>query len=398
MSSFSFLTKMSSVALFMKRLLIEWKFQSRVWGSILDWTVILYILIPGLVIFGYHYRSWWNEPPNWMQSVPFVFIAVISYLLAWRGQYRTFIHEADKVFLIKRLALFLGLKRISYVYSLFTTLLLYGVITFLFLPVLIQSYKLLNIQIFLFALLLTSIKWFIMGLKPKIMKIDGKVLRSLTRGFTFVIGSWMVQFLCIQILKTAYLLPVLACLLFTGIAFVLYMPSLFKVSTFEEEWLSEQKERQRLIGAIITIAPEVEKRSTSTRTKPWVLRKSKRIYKKRNPENGFKELFIKVFIRNANYWGGYLQIVSITSAALLLVPPLWIKVIIGVAFIFMLNSWLMSVWDQTIISYPLTKKYQERDEFFNARKKLVGTLTVLGILFVAFFYWIGSQLYFYFSI
>lgn len=124
----------------------------------------------------------------------------------------------------------------------------------------------------------------------------------------------------------------------------------------------------------------------STRTKPLIFKKSKRLFKNRIPVNAFLELFIKVFFRNPVYWSSFLQLVSATGAAVIFIPPYWLKGAVFIGFILMLHSWLSMIWDRVTISHPLTKKYGEQQAFFSARKKAIHLLLSLGVLMVLAFY------------
>jgi ABC-2 type transport system permease protein len=374
--------QISSLTLFSQRLWEEWKFQTRVIRSILDWTIIMYILVPWLVVFGFIYRSWWIEQPEWIEQIPSVLIIVLGYLAAWTGNYRTFIQEADKVFLVKHPFLYIAFKRISYGYSLFFQTLGIGFVTILFLPFFIHTYEYTFTQVALFFLLLTTLKWLVMAIKPKLTKIEGKFIRSVFRGLAFILGSWTIQFIYSYWILGSMILPILASILFAILAVALYAPALSKLSNFDEELANEQKERNKYMNSVLTLSPELEKVKVSNRKRPWLYRKSGRMFKNRSVENGFSELFLKVLIRNSTYWSGYLQIVSITIAALIIVPPVWIKVVVFIAFVVMLHSWLMSIWSQITISHPLTKKYRDSDAFFTARKRVLRVFVLLGILMV----------------
>lgn len=385
--------QISSYALFFQRLLGEWKFQTRVFRSILDWTVIVYILLPWLVVFSFIYRSWWVSQPEWIEQIPFVLIILLGYLATWTGNYRTFIQEADKVFLVKHPLLLIALKRLCYGYSLLFHSLGIGFVTLLFLPFFIYTYQYTYTQVFLFFLLLTTLKWLVMAIKLKIKKIEGKLVRVVSRGLLFILGSWTLQFIYSFWIQENMLLPTLACFLFTALAVSLYAPQLSKLSTFEEDLANEQSERNKYMNFVLTLSPEMEKVKVSSRKRPLFYRKSGRIFNRRSAENAFVELFIKVFIRNSTYWSGFLQIVSITIVALIILPPVWLKVVIFVAFIVMLHSWLMSIWRQITISHPLTKKYRDTDAFFTAQKKVLRTLVLVGFLMVILSTFIGHQLF-----
>ncbi len=56
--------------LFKRRLLEEWRFQYRVWRTVLDWTVILYLGIPALVFLWIQYRSGWGRADSLDRRCP----------------------------------------------------------------------------------------------------------------------------------------------------------------------------------------------------------------------------------------------------------------------------------------------------------------------------------------
>lgn len=62
----------------------------------------------------------------------------LSYLLCWAGNYRTFVQEADKVFLIKHQKLFLRMKKWGYVYSLIFQGVAVGIVIFILLPYFVE--------------------------------------------------------------------------------------------------------------------------------------------------------------------------------------------------------------------------------------------------------------------
>ncbi|WP_203557419.1 ABC transporter permease [Bacillus sp. B15-48] len=367
---------------FFQRMKEEWKFQSKVFATIFDWTVIVYLLLPGLLIFTFIYRSWWQDAPLWMTETPILFLFFLSYLFTWYGNYRTFIQEADKVFLIKHHQLFLGLKKTSFVYSFIVRAFLFGVVTLIFLPFFYHASFVSVAQCLAFYSLFTSLNWLLMTIKGKLRKIESKIMRVLASIVIFILGSWLVQFMYWLWASEAYLIMSIIIILLTFCAVIFHYPALKRISSFEEEWLLEQQERNKYIQLIFTAAPEIENIKVSTRTTPWIFRKSKRIFKSRNPKKGFIEIFIKIFIRNPTYILSFFQLISVTVAAVILIPPYWLKISIFCTFIIMVYSWTASVFDKITVSHPMTKKYGEMDAFFVARKKITLSLLTVAILAV----------------
>ncbi|PLR79111.1 hypothetical protein CU633_01705 [Bacillus sp. V3-13] len=376
---------MSSGKLFLRRLIEEWKFQYRVIQSILDWTIMLYLVVPGIVIFAFIYRSWWVEQPEWTGWMPLEAAFLIGYLVTWSGNYRTFVQEADKVFIIKHPTLFLSMKKWAYRYSLVIQALSILIVTFLLLPFFINYYDVTYIQASVFLILFITVNWFVMAIKTKLRKIDSRPLRIVVTIVVFVALSWVCQFVFLFWEKHSYVLCLVTAACLLVISRAMYVPFLSQTSRFDQEWADEKIERNKYIQLIFQMAPELETPRMTVRKRPWLFRKSKRIFKKRTAENGFIELFIKIFLRNHSYWTIYVQIVSVSSAAILIIPPLWIRSLIGIGFLIMLHSWLGLMWDKITISHPLMKKYGEEDAFFRARKTTVNCLFLIGVLLAVLF-------------
>jgi ABC-2 type transport system permease protein len=374
---------MTSSKLLFKRLSAEWKYQYSVFKSIADWTIILYLAVPAAVISFFIYRSWWTEMPEWIAMVPAAFLFLPGYIASWGGHYRTFIQEADKVFLIKYRKLYFGLKKGAFFYSLLAGACQAAFIAILLLPFLVGHYAFTMAHAVSYFLFFFSCRVFIMWLKQKLRKIEGKFLRILSSLGSFVLLSWMVQLVFALWLGGNLLTFNMSAVLLLALGIFLYSRILPKTHTFDSEAAFEREERVKYTGLIFQLSYEVEMPSPSTaRKKPFLFRHSKRIFKKRTVSAGFLEVFIKVFLRNPSYWANYLKIISPAVAAIVIIPPIWLKTLIAIGFLIMMFSWLQMVWGKITISHPLTKKYGERDAYFSARTKAVWVLFLLSIILV----------------
>jgi ABC-2 type transport system permease protein len=375
---------MTSRKLLFKRLSAEWKYQYSVIKSVADWTIILYLMVPAAVISFFIYRSWWIDMPEWIASVPAAFLFMPGYLASWGGNYRTFIQEADKVFLIKNRQLYFGLKKGAFFYSLAAGASQAAFIAILLLPFLMGHYDFTLAHAASYFLFFFSCRVCIMWLKQKLKLIDRKILRILSNIVSFVLFSWTVQLIFSLWLGGNLLLFNMAAIFLFAIGVFLYSRNLPRTHTFDAEAAIDREERVKYTGLIFQLSYEVEMpgAASAVRKKPFLFRNSKRIFKKRTASAGFLEVFIKVFLRNSSYWTGYLQIISATTAAIVLIPAIWIKVLIAIGFLLMMFSWLQMVWGKTTVSHPLTKKYGERDAYFPARSKGVWVLFLLSIILV----------------
>jgi ABC-2 type transport system permease protein len=374
---------MTSSRLLFKRLSAEWKYQYSVIKSIADWTIILYLLVPAAVISFFIYRSWWTDMPDWIALVPAAFLFLPGYIASWSGHYRTFIQEADKVFLIKNRKLYFGLKQGAFFYSLLAGACQTAFIAILLLPFLMGHYGFMLAHAASYFLFFFSSRVFIMWLKQVLRKIEGKFLRVLSSIGSFVLLSWVVQLVFTLWLGGYLLIFNMSAILLLALGVFLYSRNLPKTHTFDREAAFDREEKFKYVGMIFQLSYEVEMPAVSARGKnPFLFRHSKRIFKKRTVSAGFLEVFIKVFLRNSSYWANYLKIISPAAAAIIFIPAIWLKVLIAIGFLIMMLSWLQMIWGKITVSHPLTKKYGEKVEYFTARTKGVWVLFLLSIILV----------------
>jgi ABC-2 type transport system permease protein len=225
-----------------------------------------------------------------------------------------------------------------------------------------------------------TLKWTIMTVSYHLKRIEKKLKKYVLGFLLFVLFSWFSQ-LIYSLWNLGAVLPVYitSAILLAGTLARIYK-LLNRVSAMDFEVKLEQEEKTKYIQWIFMMAPEIEKPAFSVRTKPLLFRKSKRIFKKRTPVTGLIELFLKIFIRNPPYIFSYFQIISISAAGIILIPPLWIKAIVLGIFLFLAYSWLSITWDKTIMSHPFTKKYSEKEFYYFARKRTVWALFILAIM------------------
>ncbi|MGG0717391.1 ABC transporter permease [Robertmurraya massiliosenegalensis] len=387
---------MNSFSIFRHRLLRNWRYQFNTFRQIADWTIWLYLIIPANVISIFIYRSWWIEgAPQWIQWMPLELIFIVGYFFTWTGTYRSYMEEADKVFLVKKKKLFYGLKKWGFQYSLLFQAMSTFVIIVLFLPFLIEHYQLTWTHVGTYFLFLLSMKYLIMYVKFHMKKIERKTIRIIAMIGAFIVVSWFVQLVASFWMNDLFFVFFLAIMIgLTSI--LLYFPLLKKNSVMDVELLIESEEKQKLVNMVFQISYDLEKTKVITRKRPWLFRKSRRIFRRRTATNGFIELFAKVFIRNSSHLLTYFQICSVTAAAVLIIPPLWIKCVILGGFLLMMWSWLVGVWERIVLSHPFTKKYQEHDAYFSAKKRTIAVLFVLSILIVGMLFSIGSFFYHHF--
>ncbi|WP_204524741.1 ABC transporter permease [Litchfieldia alkalitelluris] len=307
------------------------------------------------------------------------------YIISWSGNIRTYLEEADKVFLVKKLDMIWKLKKWGYVYSVVYQLLTVILAIFIMLPFLLHYFQVSWNQLVGMFIYFISLKTCLMLVKHHLRNIESKIKKLAIGSLLFVTFSWFNQ-LIYFIFEKEILLPIYLCSwgIFV-IAIFLSLRILRKTSSTDNEILHEQERKTTMIQFIFMAAPELEKTTVSKRKKPIFFRRSKRIFKVRTPIKGLIELFLKVFIRNSSYISGYFVLINVTTAAIVSIPPLWIKVVIFLVFLIMMYSWLSVVWDKVFASNAIMKKYKQSDFYFTAKKRAVNGMYISAILFLLIF-------------
>ncbi len=380
---------MNSFHLFFSRFRKNSRYQYNVIKRIMDWTIILYLVVPSVVIFVFIYRSWWKATPSWMESILLPLVFLFFYCFTWFGKIRTFVLEADKVFLIKDSQLFYGIKKWGYLYSCLTNFIGTAVFICLFLPyfVVVSHWSLIQAVQLLLAVYIVRL-WIIL-FKLFLLRIRNKFLNIVCTIFAFFIGLsiWNI-FISFH--------PIVLLLLLMMFIFhpILYFYQIKRKSSFDQEVVEEKKAKLGFTSLILQLSMQVEKPSYSTREKPFFNRNSRRIFKKRTGVTGFLELFIKVLIRNPSYWFSYIQIISSLSVAMVLLPVLWLKISIFFFFIIILSIWCHTIWEKIMNATPIFNRYKNEDSYYVAKKWASTLLTVLAILIGLFFFYCRTFLFF----
>ncbi|RFU68717.1 hypothetical protein D0469_11305 [Peribacillus saganii] len=367
---------MKDYQIFGDRLVREWRFQYGVIKSIADWTIMLYLLIPGAAIGFMIYRSWWINPPAWSLEMPVEVYYIVLLLITFLGQYRTFTEEADKVFMAKHRLLFTGMKRWAYLYSVISQALGVAAAVLIMLPLLLKIHQFSIYETVSAAAFFIGLRLLISAIKVHISDIGSVWNRKLA---SFTMFSAAANLSVLILWEPSWLIFIEA--LIVGAASVfLYYPRTTKLGYIDDEVALERKQRVKYINLIFTMSNDIENSKIITRKKPLLYRNSKRMFKKRTPINGYKELFFKLFIRDFGTLASYYQIVAVTVAAIVILPPLLLKLPVAIGLLIVLYLWLLNIWDKLTLANPLTRKYQYDEAFLKARNQAAGVLMLPAVL------------------
>ncbi|MDQ0215619.1 ABC-2 type transport system permease protein [Oikeobacillus pervagus] len=371
---------MSSFHIFISRLKQDLLFQYRITKTILDWSVLLYFVVPGTIIAFFIYRSWWFDLPQWSESFTFSMIGAIFFLISWKGNNRTFVQEADGVFFLTHKMKFLNMIKWAFVYSIWKAAFKIIFLTFTAMPFLLHHFSLNHWEIASFSLFYIGITLFIRALKFFFQTQTWKEKLIMWAVFLFM---FLGHQYCLPVIQKPVFSVVLA-FLFIIFASLLAIPRVLTTNYFQNEVQKENQERLRLMNSVLGAAPGVEKPKIIKRKKAFLFRHSRRIFKQRTPQIGLTEVFIKIILRNFTYLSGYFKLIAVTSAAIIVIPKLIYQLILIASFTFFMWGWVANLWDQVILQHPIGKQSSEQEDFFQARKKVNIVLTCIatGVLMV----------------
>lgn len=367
---------MSGRRLFINRFVQEWRYQLSVIRTVLDWTVILYIVIPTILVFSSFYvDAWQNIDLYWNEHLPFSILVVLMLLLSSGGNFRTYLLEADLLHLLQQRKILYQLKVYGLIISLLLSFLQTGLIFFISMPILVLSYQFsIKMVLFLFIAIFSY---------KLVQQTLNKVIYRNYKKWVFTIMLFLLSaFLMLNVP------PVLICIgSIVGIVGIacFHISQMKKTNRwFLKELEIESAERMRYIKVILNFSMEVEKQSTYHRKKPILLfKKSERIFKVRNKESGLLELLLKNFLRNRNFVMTYLRLMSLTGFAIVALP-LWVKWLVFFCYIFFINSWIKSLYSKmlsnsffTIISIETEISNKVYPRFRNLLR--LPSITLLGI-------------------
>nr|WP_295972291.1 ABC transporter permease [uncultured Bacillus sp.] len=329
---------MTGRQLFCKRLKEEWTYQWNIIKTVLDWTIILYLVIPTVVIGSFMYaEAWQSIELYWSSLIPFPLLLLVLLLLTASGNFRTYLQEADLLYLLQQKPLLHGLKRYGLAWSSFTIMTGTALIFVFILPILLQSYQLSLPEVFHLYIALLAFRLLMITCKKIIS-------RTLTKWLVYPLLFAAVFALLFSVRPVLYGIVGFVCII---LLYLYQLSQLTKTNRwFQREIEMEKAERIKYIKVILNFSNEVEKEKISTKKRPWILfPQSNRIFKTRSKENGLLELLLKSFLRSPLYLKSYYQMTTVTIVAIIILP-LWLKWLVFIAFFFFISSWLKSIFNK----------------------------------------------------
>jgi ABC-2 type transport system permease protein len=337
---------MTGEKLIIQRFMKESKYQWGIIRTVLDWTILLYLAIPAVVIAPFLYVDVWeNIHQYWSPSLPIALLLAPVLFLAASGNLRTYLTEADLLFLLQRKKILHRLKLYGFLSSLLRLILGVGAIIILILPILFKIYQFQPTDVLWLYIAVSAYRLLFLTLKKVIN-------RPLYKWLCFP-TAYIVSI--VLILNIAPILYGIGSIVLILILFTFHITQIAKTNRwFLKEIEIEDTERARYIKLILNFSMEVEKEEFKQKTRPlFFWRKSGRLFTERSQENGLLEILLKAFLRNRGYLVTYFQIIMVTISAIIMLP-LGLKWLVFMAFYIFLNFWLKSLFNKMLSSHFFT--------------------------------------------
>ncbi|MGG4547370.1 ABC transporter permease [Rossellomorea marisflavi] len=332
--------------IFWHRFKDEWMQKWKVVRSVIDWTIALYLVIPFSIMVPFFYRDWWNETESyWATGIPIWILLSILGIMTLGGNIRTYVLEADLLFLIEKKERFVPMKRLGFMVTMGQSLMSLVLPGALALPIFLNIYNERPFTLAVIFILLFSLKWSVLLIKKY---IAGKWKKGI------YILLMLAAFVLITTGRDSPLLAAMASLILFIILVVYFFKGVKGTADFQNEVEIEQSERNQYVNLVYSLSSQIEKEKGGNRGRPFILfRNSRRIFKERTAENGILELSLKAFLRNGTYLRTYIQMISITSAGILFLPLVLKWLLFGGILIF------MTFWVQTIFKKLTSNRFFE---------------------------------------
>lgn len=384
---------MTPKQLFWRRLLSEWRLKHTAWSTTIDWTVALYIIIPGLIIATVSYIRLWKQLPAWAVGLPTAIPLLLISLYTWTGTIRLFLEEADQLFLLQHREWTRQIMSCGMGYSAVCSLLTTFFVFFILAPFLLLGYGLSIKQLFLlFALAfllkmnIDFVKQFVsLRLKAWIAKIILIVL-FIPMQVLFVIGA--------NLLLTYFPLCYACCLLLALTLLLLIKIRLEISGTFLEDIFRENREKLKHVSILLGISGVSIKKPSLKRKRPVFYSRFNHLFREHSAVNRLTEACIKSFLRNKN---GFILYVNLVIIGVLLVSvPNWSVLILWPFLAIALALWTKFHWVDVITSDYIKLFQWKSDDLYTAANKSIFLLSAPGFLLISFalgfslWNWVGA--------
>ncbi|WP_366922107.1 ABC transporter permease [Metallumcola ferriviriculae] len=370
--------------LFLNRLANEWKFQYGVWKTVFDWTIILYVVVPTIIIIVRQYLLLLHNVPPQFKLMPLELYVGIVFLITWRGRIRLFLEQADQLFLNQNDHWYGGLLKMSIFYYLVKSVVISAALFAVLAPIFFQIYSFTWGQIVRFYVIAVLAK-FIFGIFRQLLirKFHG-FKGKLVQIIFFILWGIVFRYLAPLVISSeAYAMAVIGGVL--AIAVTLAVKRISMRGMFLEDWAQAVEEKLKYVGFILSVSGQKVKRPGARRKRPWLFRNSGNIFRIRSGSNILIEFGLKSFLRNKGAVLIYLQVILFGTLFMLSLPAQWRWMVLAV-LAFILASLVRLHWVEEFYSDFMQLFPWKQELKHTAAEKFIFITTLPGFLAMSFFY------------
>ncbi|GGP09979.1 ABC transporter permease [Oceanobacillus neutriphilus] len=348
---------------------------------ILDWTLFIYLLIPGVAAGAFFYMEWLGDIPyilNLIGWYGWMIILAISFFLY---NIKLFTYLADQLFLCRNIPLLRRVSQYGIIYSisivLFTSTLLFLVaVPFLS-------------KIFTLSLLSSGYLWLyylsgacLVTLWKKYAQIHFPSVILRTLSYIIVLALWISL---TQVIVSDFLLWIS----WISISFIAVITMAYKLPYDGTHFLKiaemDEQARGKWANLLLTNANQQGYKLPSA--KPVRLWKNSQVmFQKQNSAMIFTDAYFKSFFRNLPVLMPLVQLTSLLIAVLILAAPYWTGCLFWLASIYIIvditkTGWLGFRFDSFIILFPWKEPVLRSSLETSVLRLSSPILLVIGLLF-----------------
>ncbi|WP_256761839.1 ABC transporter permease [Cohnella sp. WQ 127256] len=356
--------RFSPYRLFIERVSAYWVSIWRCWRTVLDWTVWLYIFIPGILIFSGMYRDVLRNPPEWLFEIPITILLALLGLLQLSGKLRTFAEPGDGLFLHRNVKWVRGMTKAGFVYGLVIRSVISSVFIAIIAPLLLHIFNM--TAVYVSALIIYSVVcgflW--MMISDQVMRMWRGWQRTLV--FLTARSIFMVVFVWIATIgEHRVVILVGVSVLVIVVASWLMRLRIRTKGTLLHEISVENAAYVASVGWILR--DTMEKKPVPRLRRPMLFKQSQPLVRHRDDTYRLLDSWFKSILRRYDLLKPLLYFTGFGSAAVLL-PPFIVAVIIWLVLPLLLLSSLQRQWEQWL-SEPFIALFKWRDDLLEEASK-----------------------------
>jgi ABC-2 type transport system permease protein len=361
---------------FFKRWKADVRYQYRVCRTVVDWTVALYLVVPGLFLLIERYVAWWNGEAVWMEEIPPFLLWAVAFLFSWWGAFRLYLEPADQLFLLQRsdwmkkynrTGLWFGWGKRS-----LESLAFLGLAAPFFKHEIGFSW-LSWIGIWLF---LWQAKACLSLVRRMLAGMDRILLKGMMSGLTLVLAGAL--FVCVGSSGHPFGFYAGAAAL-AGCWSLLVRLRNHQKGTILTEIDYEQAQRMRWAALLLETSGVVHRRFW-VKKRPLLFRHSNPIFRRRTASHIVAEAVIKSFLRSGHQLVPYGQFIAVCAFALL-VTSMGLRWGCWILFSFLFSLWGRSFWREWRSANGMLHVWSQAGfQAHRAYRKAVFVLQQIGFL------------------